>query len=104
MTDLAAFLDEASAAVLAGDFAATRQLVDHIEARLSDLRLSPSELEALHPKLERLQRLSSAAEGGIEVARQWVRDLQQSLGGLDVYGREGRRRVETALSGKPQRF
>lgn len=104
MDDLCALLDEISATLLAGDFTATDKTLARMYAVLQDRDLTAAELKMLRPKIDRVQRLSGAAATGIDASRLWLHDLQQILGGLDVYGPEGRQRVQTTLSGKAQRF
>lgn len=104
MDDLSALLDEISATLLAGDFPATDKMLRRMDAVLQDSDLAAADMKILRPKIDRVQRLSNAAATGIDASRLWLRDLQQVLGGLDVYGPEGRQRVETTLSGKFQRF
>lgn len=104
MSDLATLLNDASDAILAGDFLAIQGIVNQIDALLPEVQLTPDQTIALGDRIERVQRLSLASASGIDVSRQWLSDLQKALGGLDVYGPEGRQRVETALPGKPRRF
>lgn len=107
MADLSGILDEACAAMLAGDIAASDRALIRFEGKLSSEPPDDADKTALVAQLERLRSLSEAADAGLSSARDWLRDLQQTLGGLDIYDRSGRQRVETGLaatSGNSKRF
>ena len=104
MDDRLRLLDEACAALLAGDPQSAQSALERFGLEIDGAAPGPDEQLDITNQLERLRQLAAAAKDGIESARCWLGDLQRTLGGLDVYDRGGRQRVSTELSGRPKRF
>ena len=104
MRERMALLDDACQALIAGDPDASQLALDRFGAEVARKGLTPEETSLAADSLARLRQLAEASVTGIESARDWLRELNKSLGGLDVYDRSGRQRLSTDLSGKPRRF
>lgn len=107
MAELTEILDEARSAMLAGDIEASDRALVRFEGIVLSKPPADADKAALLVQLERLRSLSEAAGAGLSSACEWLRDLHQTLGGLDIYDRSGRQRVETGLlglSGSSKRF
>ncbi len=104
MTDPIRILDEACRAMVAGDSAACEKLIERFRTRVGRDSLDPSMRADCARQLERLRGLAAAAADGLDVSRDWLRELSAVLGGLDVYDRSGRQRVNTGLPARAQRF
>lgn len=97
-------LEGACAAMAGGDPESCRKALDLFAAQVAKQGLDPEARAACERQLARLRGLALSALAGLDSARAWLRDLSALLGGLDVYDRGGRQRVETALSLRMQRF
>lgn len=104
MRERMVLLDDACQALIAGDPDASQLALDRFGAEVARKPLTPEERGITADYLGRLRDLAEASVTGIESARDWLRDLNKTLGGLDVYDRSGRQRLSTGLSGKPHRF
>lgn len=97
-------LEDACAAMTAGDIEACHKSLESFRARVDGRPLDPESQAACERQLARLRGLALSALEGLDSARDWMRDLSAVLGGLDVYDRGGRQRVATGLSSHSHRF
>ncbi|ARJ69823.1 hypothetical protein B0A89_09515 [Paracoccus contaminans] len=104
MRDRSALLEDACAAMIAGDPLRCAAVLERFSASARRRALSEAECSACAAQLERLRILAQSACKGIESARAWLTTLTEITGGLDIYDRGGRQRVPTELSGKDRRF
>lgn len=104
MGDAERLLETACAAMVQGDPEACHKALESFAARIAREPLDPETQATCERQLARLRGLALAALEGVDSARAWLRDLSALMGGLDVYDRDGRQRVATALSARTQRF
>lgn len=104
MADAERLLEKACAALTAGDPEACARALEQFRLALDGQPLGPASREACERQLARLRGLALSALEGLDGARAWLRELTALLGGLDVYDRSGRQRVDTGLSTRRHRF
>lgn len=90
--------------MVAGDAESCQSVLDHFRGSVARRALTPEEAVACSAQLERLQGLAHAACDGIVASRDWLNELFRLTGGLEVYDRSGRQRVDTGLAHPARRF
>lgn len=104
MRDRLILLEDACQALVAGDPEASLLALDRFGSEVARTPLTEDENGQAARQLTRLRGLAEASAGGIDAAREWLNELNRTLGGLDIYDRAGRQRLATELSGRPRRF
>lgn len=104
MRDPASLLGDACDAMIRGEFEACQAALDLFREAWAQQPADAGARASCERQLARLRGLAAAATEGLDQARNWMRDLSSTLGGLDVYDRGGRHRVATDLSARRHRF
>lgn len=98
------FIENACEAMVAGDTESCQRALDHFRDSIARRPLDPEEHTACGAQLERLQLLAQASCDGIVASQNWLNELFRLTGGLEVYDRTGRQRVDTGLAAPARRF
>ena len=104
MVDRASLLEEACNALVCGDAGRCQQALGRFEKMVARRPLTVEERNGCSTQLRRLRALAAAAAQGVGSAQDWLHQLADMIGGLDVYDSRGRQRVPTGVSTPSQRF
>ena len=97
-------IENACEAMVVGDAENCQRALDHFRDSVARRPLTPEESIACGAQLERLRSLAHAACEGIVASKEWLDELSRLTGGLEIYNRTGRQRVETGLAHPARRF